>query len=81
MATGNTAKAYGLNAGIIAPGKEADFVIMDAPMGSLADDALGAIACGDLPGISYVIIDGQVKVAPSRNTPPAKRKGDEYLLC
>jgi enamidase len=73
MAAGNTAKVYGLNTGVIAPGKEADLVIMDAPLGSSAKDALGAFACGDIPGISHVIIDGAVKVSKSRNTPPPAR--------
>lgn len=73
MATGNTARTYGLNTGVIAVGKEADLVIMDAPMGSIAADALSAIACGDIPGVSHVIIDGAIKVSKSRNTPPAKR--------
>jgi len=40
---------------------------------SLAGDALSAIARGDIPGISCVIIDGQVRVGRSRNTPLAKR--------
>jgi enamidase len=70
MATGNTAKVYGLNTGIIAPGKEADLVILDTPMGSVAKDALEAFSCGDIPGISHVIIDGAIKVSKSRNTPP-----------
>ncbi len=74
MATGNTAKVYGLNTGVIAAGKEADLVIMDAPLGSVAEDALGAIAAGDIPGVSIVIIDGVVKVNKSRNTPPATRQ-------
>lgn len=72
FASGNTAKVYGLNTGVIAPGKEADLIIMDAPMGSVADDAMGAIACGDIPGIGAVIINGEVKVKKSRNTPPCK---------
>ncbi|MBP3506802.1 MAG: amidohydrolase family protein [Lachnospiraceae bacterium] len=74
MATGNTAKVYGLNTGIIAPGKEADIVIMDAPMGSVGDNVLEAIAAGDIPGISAVLIDGKVAFKKSRNTPPAKRQ-------
>jgi enamidase len=74
MATGNTAGVYGLNAGIISPGREADFVIMDAPMGSVGGDALGAISAGDIPGISAVIINGKLAVKTSRNTPPAKRQ-------
>ncbi len=42
MASGNTAKVYKLNRGIIEIGKEADLVIMDAPMGSVGKDALSA---------------------------------------
>lgn len=75
MATGNTAKIYDkLNRGTIAVGKEADLLIMDAPMGSVATDALGAFAAGDIPGLTYVIIDGKVNLKASHNTPPAKRK-------
>ena len=74
MATGNTAKAYRLNRGIIGVGKEADFVIMDAPMGSVGADALSAIEAGDIPGIAGVMIDGQMKIGVSRNTPPPNRK-------
>lgn len=73
MATGNSAKVYELNTGMVAVGREADLVIMDAPMGSVADDAMGAIAIGDIPGISTVLINGKVVVSVSRNTPPAKR--------
>ena len=60
--------------GVIAVGKEADLLIMDAPMGSVADDAMGAFAAGDIPGLTYVIIDGKILVKKSSNTPPAKRK-------
>jgi enamidase len=74
MATGNTARVYQLNRGTIAEGKEADFVLADAPMGSGASDALEALKIGDLPGIAAVIIDGEVKVNVSRNTPPPQRR-------
>lgn len=75
MATGNPAKVYTkCNRGVIAPGKEADLLIMDAPMGSVGKDALEAFKVGDLPGLSYVIIDGKINVTKSRNTPPANRK-------
>ena len=73
MATGNTARLYKLNRGIIAEGMEADLVIMDAPMGSVGDDALSAIEAGDVPGVAMVLVDGQVVVSKSRNTPPTKR--------
>jgi len=73
MATGNTAVIYNLNRGIIAEGKEADLVVMDAPMGSVGEDALSAIEAGDVPGVAMVLVDGEIVVAKSRNTPPAKR--------
>jgi enamidase len=74
MATGNTAKVYKLNRGVIVAGREADLVIMDAPMGSVGKDALSAIEAGDIPGIAAVLIDGQLKAGISRNTPPPNRK-------
>ena len=74
MATGNTARVYGLNTGVIAPGKEADIVIMDTPMGSVGKTALEAIEAGDLPGVALVLVDGVVKVNKSRNTPPTVGK-------
>ncbi len=74
MATGNTAKTFDLNTGLIEPGKEADLVIMDAPMGSAGEDALKALEVGDLPGISTVIVDGEPVISKSRNTPPPVNK-------
>lgn len=74
MATGNPAKAFGLNRGLIARGREADIAVMDAPMGSYGKDALSAMACGDIPGIGLVLVDGKITVNTSRNTPPPARK-------
>ena len=73
-ATGNTARVFGLPTGIIQVGKEADLVLMDAPMGSFGKDALAALSVGDLPGVAMVIIDGEIKAGISRNTPPPKRQ-------
>jgi enamidase len=75
LATGNNAHAFRLAAGTgtIAVGAPADLVVCDAPSASLAADALTAIARGDIPGISCVVVDGQVRVGRSRNTPMAKR--------
>lgn len=70
MATGNTARVHKLERGLIAPGKEADLVIMDAPMGSVGADALSAIKAGDVPGVGMVLVDGAIVVNKSRNTPP-----------
>jgi len=74
MATGNTARVHKLNRGIIAEGREADLVVTDAPMGSVGDDALAAIEAGDTPAVSMVMVDGDIVVNKSRNTPPPKRK-------
>ena len=73
LATGNNARTYNLKCGVIAEGREADLVVLDAPLGSTAYDALGAISRGDIPGISAVIIDGKVRTLRSRNTPIAAR--------
>jgi len=75
-ATGNTARVYGLDCGLVAPGRAADLVICDAPVGSVAVDALGALAAGDLPGISMVLVDGAILIGRSRNTPPAARAAE-----
>jgi len=74
MATGNTARVHKLNRGILAEGKEADIVVMDAPMGSVGKDALSALAAGDVPAVSMVLVDGKIVVNISRNTPPPVRK-------
>jgi enamidase len=74
MATGNTAKVFGLDTGYVREGLAADLVAMDAPMGSVGKDALEAFEAGDVPGISMIMIDGKIQVKISRNTPPPKRK-------
>jgi enamidase len=71
LATGNTAKIRNLKCGLIAPGCEASFVIMDKAQHSAGKDLLDSIQKGDLPGIGMVIIDGAVSAHRSRNTPPA----------
>jgi enamidase len=74
FATGNTKKIFSLSHGLIKPGDDADLQIIDAPMGSVGNDAKGAIEAGDIPGIAMVIIDGVVRTRVSRNTPPPVRK-------
>ena len=73
MATGNTARVYGLPVGVVASGREADLCIVDAPIGSVGRTALEALEIGDLCGVSMVLIDGQPRIGRSRNTPPAVR--------
>jgi enamidase len=76
MATGNTARVYGLPVGVIEPGREADLCIVDAPIGSVGKTAREALRAGDLCGISMVLIDGQARIGRSRNTPPAARAAE-----
>lgn len=76
MATGNTARVHGLDVGLLAPGRAADVVLVDAPVGSQASNALDALRLGDLPGVSMVLIDGAVMIGRSRNTPPAARAAE-----
>jgi len=73
MASGNVVDVYGLNTGKIEVGREADLVVVDAPYGSCAEEALSAFSLGDIPGISMVIIDGEIMINTSRNTPMATR--------
>jgi enamidase len=73
FATGNTAKIRNLNCGLIAPGRDATFVLMDKAQHSAGATLLKSIQAGDLPGIGMVMIDGVVAAQRSRNTPPATR--------
>jgi enamidase len=74
-ATGNNAKVYKLNSGVIAPGRDADLVIIDACLGGSQTDALSALRNGDIPAIGAVVTAGVPRfVGRSRNTPePTKR--------
>ena len=72
-ATGNVAALHGLTAGVLAPGRDGDLVVVDAPLGSQAKDALGAIAIGDTIAVAATVIDGVIRHRKSRNTPPAVR--------
>jgi enamidase len=78
MATGNVARAHGLDIGILEEGKPADIVLLHKITGSVAKDALDSFSKGDLPGISSVIIDGEIRVAGrSQQTPPPERVARE----
>ena len=72
-ATGNVADTYHLDAGYIDVGRPADLVVLDAPVGSSAPDAYGALRIGDIPAVACVITDGVVRVTRSRNTPPPSK--------
>jgi enamidase len=73
FATGNTSRMRKLESGMIAIGRPADFVFMDAPQHSAGKNLLESVRLGDLPGIGMTVIDGVVRSERSRNTPPATR--------
>ena len=54
-------------------GRSADFILMDTAQHSAGGSLLESISLGDLPGIGMAIIDGVIRTARSRNTPPADR--------
>jgi enamidase len=73
-ATGNNARVYRLNAGLVEVGKDADLVLIDACAGGSQDDALSALRNGDIPAVSAVLSDGVPRmVGRSRNTPAGMR--------
>lgn len=76
FATGNTARVHKLDTGTIAPGNAADLCILDAPVGSVGTTALEALANGDIPGVSMVLVDGVPLIGRSRNTAPATRMAE-----
>ncbi len=72
--TGNVAAIYGLDNGVIAAGRAADLVVIDAPGGGTRDTALLSLANGDPCAIGAVVTDGVPRfVGRSRNTPPTTR--------
>jgi enamidase len=73
-ATGNNARVYRLNTGVLQPGKEADVLLIDACAGGSQDDALSALRNGDVPAVSAVLTAGVPRfVGRSRNTPAGIR--------
>jgi enamidase len=69
-ATGNNARVYRRNSGFLRVGKDADVVLIDACVGGSKNDALSALANGDIAAVAAVITDGVPRfVGRSRNTP------------
>jgi enamidase len=74
-ATGNNARVYGLDSGVLAAGRAADIVLIDAPDGGTQATALTAIKNGDIAAIGAVVTAGVPRfVGRSRNTPPTTRQ-------
>jgi enamidase len=73
-ATGSNARVYGLDSGLLSPGKAADIVLIDAPDGGTQTSALAAIRNGDIAAVGAVISGGEPRfVGRSRNTPATTR--------
>lgn len=69
-ATGEVAARYGLDIGVLAPGRPADLVVLDVALGGQGATALDSFTVGDIPSVALVMVDGEVVVQPSRVTPP-----------
>lgn len=70
LASGAVAGRYGLDVGLVAPGRPADLVVLDVPLGGQGDGALDSLRFGDVPSVALVLVDGEIEVMPSRVTPP-----------
>ena len=73
-ATGNNAQVYRLETGFLKPGKIADLLLVDAPMGGTQKNCLAAIKHGDVWSLAGCITEGVPRfIGRSRNTPPPLR--------
>lgn len=73
-ATGNNARVYHRNSGLLQAGRDADVVLIDAPLGGTQSTALRAIAHGDPAAVGAVVTAGVPRfVGRSRNTPATTR--------
>ena len=73
-ATGNNAKVYDLNCGLLRVGSDADVLLLDACVGSSKNTALDGLRNGDIVAIGAAITDGIPRfVGKSRNTPAPNR--------
>jgi enamidase len=74
-ATGSNARVYRLNSGFLAPGKDADVVLLDACVGGSKKEALDALTNGDIAAVGAVVTAGIPRfVGRSRNTPAPMRR-------
>ncbi|WP_459615662.1 amidohydrolase family protein [Bordetella sp. 2513F-2] len=73
-ATGNNARIYKRNSGLLEVGRDADVLILDSCVGGAFTEALDSIRNGDIVAVSAVITDGVPRfVGRSRNTPAGNR--------
>jgi enamidase len=73
-ATGNNARVYRLNSGVLAEGRDADVILLDACAGGACETPLAALRNGDIPAVGAVFSAGVPRfVGRSRNTPATMR--------
>lgn len=73
LATGTTAAHHGLDVGVLEPGRPTDLTVMAAPVGGQGGMALETLKRREYPAIATVVVDGDILIDGSRNTPPPKR--------
>jgi enamidase len=74
MATGNTARAYGLSCGVVEPGRDADVLVLDVPVSSWGTTPAESIELGENLAVSAIFVDGALATSAPRNTQPASRQ-------
>lgn len=79
IASGQNARAFGVEENVIAIGSVADVVVIDSSLGSVEETVTAALAAGEFPGVAVVITDGRIRVNGSLCTLRARRIADiEY---
>ena len=73
IATGNAARAFGVDGNRLETGLPADLVVMDAALGSRVETASEALATGEWPGVALVMTDGVLRVNGSQCTLRSRR--------
>ena len=69
-ASGNVARAHGIESGRLSPGHPADLLLLGAVRGSAHSTAWDAMRSGEIPSVAAVIKDGDIRALPGRFTPP-----------
>lgn len=69
-ATGNTARAHGLDVGVLTPGAPADLLVAGRIRGSTGETFAESLQLGNLPGLSMVMVGGAPLLFPRTDQLP-----------
>lgn len=69
-ATGNTARAHGLDVGVLAPGAPADLLVAGQVRGSTGESFAESLQLGNLPGLAMVMVGGAPLLYPRTDQLP-----------